>query len=86
MVSRAVPLGPDTELRIDVVEDSPAERPLLDLRLCRRSTDDTGLYPTAAGFRVPLHLAGLVAEAIRIAGQRGTVRLAQPAKCQSCDD
>jgi hypothetical protein len=66
----AVPLGPDTELRVEVVADSD-DRPMLDVRLFRRAPDDSsGLYPTHAGLRVPAHLAALVAEAIKVAGRR----------------
>jgi hypothetical protein len=72
-VSR-ISLGPEVELAVEVIDDPLDDRPCLDLRICRRAPGDSSrAIPTQAGFRFPLHLAGLVAETIRRAGVSGAV-------------
>jgi hypothetical protein len=76
----AVPLGADVEVRIQALEDATADgQLLLDVRLYRRSLEDISdiaFCPTSAGFRVPLHLSGLVADGIRHVAVRAAEQLA----------
>ena len=81
-----IPLGADVELRIQaLVGPAEAELPVIDVRLYRRSPadiSDIAFSPTAAGLRVPMHLAGLVADAIRAvsaAAEQATPR--EPEAC-----
>ena len=66
---RSIPIGADLELRIQALEDLSQEgQPVLDVRLYRRSSAEVteiAFSPTDAGFRLPLHLSGLVADGIR---------------------
>lgn len=70
----SVELGPHTAVVIQCVDD-PA-RPgqfLLDVRLDRRDGAERGRIPqpTAAGFRLPLHRAGELADSIVKVASRG---------------
>jgi hypothetical protein len=70
-VRRAVPINADVEVRVSAIPPRTADGPmLLDVRLYRRGVPGTALTPTAAGFHVPLHMADLVADAIRTTGRR----------------
>lgn len=69
---KAVPLGADVEIRVELVTDPVWFGPALDLRLWRRppeGTGEIGFSPTAAGFRLPLYLAEVLCFAMQSAGE-----------------
>jgi hypothetical protein len=70
-VRRTVPIHADVEMWVQAIGPLTLGAPImLDVRLHRRGMPGTALTPTAAGFRVPAHMAELVADAIRTSGRR----------------
>jgi hypothetical protein len=65
-----IPLGPDLEMRVSAAVGDDG-RPAVDAALWRCSPDDRSreFHRTAAGWRIPAHLAPLAAE--------GLIRLAK---------
>ncbi len=65
---RAVPLGPGVELRVQAFEDRGQGQLTLDVRIYRKSPADlsgAAFCPTATAACMPVHLGGMVADAIR---------------------
>jgi hypothetical protein len=76
----AVPLSADVEVRVQGFEEAAAggeQQVVLDVRLYRRcSRGEVGFCSTSAGLRIPLHLSGLVSDAIRQVATRAAEQLA----------
>jgi hypothetical protein len=73
-----VSISADVQLGIRAIE-TPGQSAEVCLHLCLerrivRGTDATSFCPTSAGFRVPLHLCGLLADEIRVVATRAAER------------
>lgn len=68
-----IPMGPDLELRIDIVAGDSDARSSLELRLWRSGDDVVRDFrATDAGLRIPRHLLPLVIEGLEKAQRRAT--------------
>jgi hypothetical protein len=79
-LERTISIEADVLVRVQAIIDpaSVGNEPVIDVRVCRRSPDGSGetFSPTHEGLRVPLHLSGLIADAIRNVGARAVERVA----------
>ncbi len=67
-----MPLGPDVEVRVELVTDHVWFGPAIDLRVWRRPPEGAGeicFSPTSEGFRLPLYMAEVLCHAMRTASE-----------------
>lgn len=69
--AQIMPLGPDVEIRVELVTDPVWFGPALDIALWRRPPEGERCFSrTGAGFRLPIYMIEVLAYAMRTAAEQ----------------